>query len=148
MPSICRKIAIAGLALALTLAVGLPAFADTVVFKKRMTGSKEVPPNDSKGKGLIEASFDTSNKQLTWTITYSDLTGIATAAHFHGPAAAKKTAPPVVPITSAVDSPIKGSAVLTDEQAKNLLAGLWYFNVHTAKFPDGEIRGQLRPPNK
>ncbi len=38
---------------------------------------------------------------------------------------------------------IKGMATLTDQQAKDLEAGLWYFNVHTAKFPDGEIRGQL-----
>jgi hypothetical protein len=40
-------------------------------------------------------------------------------------------------------SPIKDQAVLTDSQAKDLLSGNWYFNVHTAQNPGGEIRGQL-----
>ena len=51
-------------------------------------------------------------------------------------------APPVVPITGKLASPIKGSATLTDAQAADLEAGMWYFNVHTAKYPDGEIRGK------
>jgi hypothetical protein len=80
---------------------------------------------------------------LTWTVTYEGLTGPATAAHFHGPAAAGANAPPVVPIKGNLASPITGSATLTDAQAADLSAGNWYFNVHTAKYPDGEIRGQL-----
>ena len=44
---------------------------------------------------------------------------------------------------SALASPITGQATLTDAQAKDLLAGQWYFNVHTAKIPGGEIRGQV-----
>jgi hypothetical protein len=43
-------------------------------------------------------------------------------------------------------SPIKGSETLTPDQAKDLLAGKWYFNVHTAAHGPGEIRGQLNPP--
>jgi hypothetical protein len=82
---------------------------------------------------------------LTWTIVYSGLTGAATAAHFHGPAKPGKNAAPVVPLTGALDSPIKASATLTDAQAKDLLAGLWYINIHTAANPGGEIRGQLTP---
>ena len=52
-------------------------------------------------------------------------------------------APPVVPIEAPFTSPIKGSATLTDAQASDLQAGMWYFNLHTAKYPDGEIRGQV-----
>ena len=55
-----------------------------------------------------------------------------------------KNAPPVVPIPAgALASPIKGTATLTDAQAADLQAGKLYFNVHSAKFPDGEIRGQV-----
>ena len=49
----------------------------------------------------------------------------------------------MVPITGSLDSPIKGSAKLTDEQAKALTDGMMYFNVHTAAHKGGEIRGQL-----
>ena len=80
---------------------------------------------------------------FTWTVTYEGLTGDATAAHFHGPAAADATAGPVVPIDGDLASPIEGSATLTEEQATQLQDGMWYFNVHTAAHPDGEIRGQV-----
>ena len=50
----------------------------------------------------------------------------------------------MVPITQ-LDSPMKGSATLTDDQSKALTGGKMYINVHTAKYPDGEIRGQLAP---
>ena len=135
--------AIAGTAFAIALAVGAPANAAAISYKADMTGAQETPPNDSPGKGTVAASYDPATKTLAWTITYSGLTGAAAAAHFHGPAKVGVKAAPVVPISGDLKSPIKGSAVLTDQQAKDLDAGLLYFNIHTAKFPDGEIRGQL-----
>jgi hypothetical protein len=45
------------------------------------------------------------------------------------------------------DAPIKGAAILQDNQAKALTAGDMYIDVHSAKFPDGEIRGQVKPAN-
>ena len=127
---------------ALLLAIA-PAFADTVKFKADLKGASEVPATDSKGTGAVDASYDTATKALTWTVTYSGLTGDASAAHFHGPAAVGANASPVVPIPAPLASPIKGNATLTDAQAADLSAGNWYFNIHTAKFPDGEIRGQV-----
>lgn len=112
-------------------------------FSAPLKASAEVPPNDSKGTGSIEAKFDPSSKKLNWTINYSGLTGPATAAHFHGPAEPGKNAPPVVPINGNLASPIKGSATLTDAQVADLRAGHWYINVHTAAHKDGELRGQL-----
>jgi len=126
------------------LAFSVPAAsAAEMTFKTEMKAALETPPTTSSGTGEVTATFDPSSKMLTWTITYSGLTGPATAAHFHGPAKAGEKAPPVVPIKGDLASPIKGMATLTDQQAKDLQAGLWYFNVHTAKFPDGELRGQL-----
>ena len=81
---------------------------------------------------------------LTWTITYSGLSGKATAAHLHGPAKEGENAGPMITL-SPLASPIKGSAILTDDQSKALTGGEIYINVHTAKYPDGDIRGQVTP---
>ena len=81
---------------------------------------------------------------LTWKLSYSGLTGPATAAHFHGPAVAGSNAGVVIPFASPA-SPIEGQATLTAAQAADLLAGKWYANVHTAANKGGEIRGQVTP---
>ena len=136
--------ALAAVALSAFLFTGLPAFAAMESYSATLNGATEVPPNDSKGTGAVTATYDTASKKLSYSITYEGLTGTATAAHFHGPAAAGTNAPPVVPIpTTALASPIKGEATLTDAQAADLAAGKWYFNIHTAAHGPGEIRGQV-----
>lgn len=124
------------------------AFADTVAYKANLQPSSEVPPNTSTGHGALTATFDTATKALKYTVTYEGLTGEATAAHFHGPAPVGQNAGVVVPIAKdKLASPITGAATLTDTQVADLLAGKWYFNVHTAKNPGGELRGQVLPGN-
>ena len=72
------------------------------------------------------------------------MTGPVTAAHFHGPAAEGVNAKPQLPVKgNPITSPIEGKAILTPEQAKDLVDGKWYFNLHTAANPGGEIRGQV-----
>src|SRR5580693_9239159 len=61
------------------------------------------------------------------------------AYHFHGPAPVGKAAPVEVPLKAPLDSPMKGSAILTDSQAKDLTDGNMYFNIHTAEHKPGEI---------
>ena len=131
-------------ATALLTFMAMPAFAEEVKFSADLAGTAEVPPNDSAGTGKVDATLDTETKMFTWNITYDGLGGEATAAHFHGPAAEGENAPPVVPIDGALASPIAGNATLTDEQITQLQGGMWYFNVHTAEYPDGEIRGQVK----
>ena len=120
-----------------------PAGAETRRFKAALTSGAETPPNDSKGSGALAATYDTASKKLDWTIEYSGLTGPAAAAHFHGPAPAGKAGPVEVPLSGSLDSPIKGSATLTDDQAKDLMGGMMYINIHTAANKPGEIRGQM-----
>ena len=71
-------------------------------------------------------------------------TGPATMAHFHGPADAGKNAPVEIALKS-ITSPLDGSAVLTDAQAADLMAGKLYFNIHTDANKGGEVRGQVLP---
>ena len=136
-------VGIAGAMAAALFAWTPAALADMVKYKADLKASSEVPAVDSKGSGTLEATYDSASKKLTYTVNYKDLSGPATAAHFHGPADAKANAGVVVPVSGAVTSPIKGEATLTDAQAADLAAGKLYFNVHTAANKGGEIRGQV-----
>ena len=134
------------LVLASTLGFALaaaPAMAATEKFTADLTATAVVPPTASTASGMADVTFDTASKMLSWTVTYKGLTGKPSAAHFHGPAAAGANAGPVVGLTGSLDSPIKGSFALNDKQASELEAGMWYLNVHTSKYADGEIRGQV-----
>jgi hypothetical protein len=131
------------LALAAFLATAPAAFAETINYNVALKAGNEVPPNASTATGTLTATYDTATKKLDYTANYTGLTGPATMAHFHGPAEPGKNAPVVVPVVGSVASPIKGSATLTDAQAADLMAGKWYFNVHTAANKGGEIRGQV-----
>ncbi len=123
------------------LAVGAVQAA-SVNYTATLKGADEVPANTTTGAGSVTAKLDTTTGAFTYAITYGGLTGPATMAHFHGPAAVGANAPPVIVIKS-LPSPITGSATLTPAQVADLTAGKWYFNVHTAAHPSGEIRGQL-----
>jgi hypothetical protein len=133
----------AALIAAANLAMVTTSEAETLHYQATLNGASETPPNDTKGAGTVQATFDTASKKLEWTVDYSGLTGPAVAAHFHGPAPAGKAAPVEVPLQAPLDSPMKGSATLTDAQAKDLSDGMMYFNIHTAANKPGEIRGQM-----
>jgi len=75
--------------LALGIAFAGPAFAEKM--KATLDGKSETPPNASTGAGTADIDYDAASKKLTWKLTYSGLTGPATAAHFHGPADAGRT---------------------------------------------------------
>jgi hypothetical protein len=128
---------------ALTL-VSVAAHAATINLKADLKASAEVPPKDSAGTGSLTATLNTDTNLLTYHIEFSGLTGPVAAAHFHGPAAEGANAKPQLPIKETpITSPVDGKATLTAEQAKELVDGKWYFNLHTAANPGGEIRGQV-----
>jgi hypothetical protein len=147
--SLLNRKVLVSLAMALMSSmVSSSAFADTVALQANLQPSSEVPPRVSKGHGLLKATFDTTTKTLQWTVTYAELSGPATMAHFHGPAPVGQNAKVQVPIDkNLLPSPMTGQATLSEEQSTELLAGQYYFNIHTEKNPTGEIRGQVMPAN-
>ena len=136
-----NKTMLATLALGAAIAFAGPAFAEKM--KATLDSKAEVPPNASAATGTADIDYDAASKKLSWKVTYSGLSGPATAAHFHGPAEAGKNAGVAVPIANIASSPAEGSATLTDAQAADLAAGKYYVNIHTAANPGGEIRGQV-----
>ena len=97
-------------------------------------------PAGSGGTGGM--TYDSVTNMLTWNISFSNLSSAPFAAHFHGPAAPGANASIQVTIGD-LTSPSTGSAMITEGQEADLLAGLYYINYHTTACPDGEVRGQV-----
>lgn len=130
----------------LVLLAGGAAQAEIIHFGATLTGPGEVPPNATTGHGELSAELETTEHTLAYRASYTGLTGPATGAHFHGPAAPGANGPPVVMVADPA-TPIGGSVHVTPAQQADLLAGRWYFNVHTQANPGGEIRGQVQRLN-
>jgi len=114
-------------------------------FKADLTAAQEVPPTDSGGTGVALVTLD-PNGMLRWNVSYQALTGPAMAAHFHGPAGPGANAGVTVNIgDQGLPSPMQGSTQLNATQVADLVGGRWYINIHTARYPNGEIRGQVVP---
>jgi hypothetical protein len=143
--TLLRTTAVAGfLALGLAGCGSMMSSEKSDTYRATLSASQEVPPNPSTATGTAEVQLNTNTNTLSWKVTYSGLSGPATAGHIHGPAAAGANAGVLVPFNNVGASPIQGQAQITPAQAADLAAGKWYVNLHTAKSPGGEIRGQLQ----
>lgn len=123
-------------------ALALSACAQTQTYQAAISGAQQVPPTASTGTGTMTARYQPDTRALTYKVEYNGLTGPATGAHIHAPAAPGATAPVAVPFPSTA-SPINGGITLTQAQADALVSGQSYVNIHTAANPNGEIRGQI-----
>ncbi len=131
-----------------------PPSTSFFIFSNPYSGAQEVPPNASPGTGTINGAYDSSANLIYYTISFSGLTDTTIAAHFHGPAMPGVAAGVTIPHAGF---PIGDTAgvfnkmdTLTNVQEADLLAGLWYSNIHTDSFPGGEIRAQIelqQPPS-
>ncbi len=147
--------------------------ADGLRAKARLTGFQEVPAVSTPGSGRFEGQLSADGLTLTWTLTYADLKGNAvengavTGAHLHlaqrgvaggiaihlcggGGGTEACPAPPASLTGTATAASVVGPAGqgLDAGQLADLVAamraGVTYVNVHTTRFPSGEIRGQVR----
>ncbi len=132
------------LILALVLISVAPALAVLVPLSVDMDGFQANAGlgTGSLGVGTATITLDTDSNSLSWVIVWSGLTGTPTAMHFHGPALPNQNAGVQVG-TGVVGPPVVGNAILSANQVDDLLAGLWYLNLHTDEFPGGEIRGTV-----
>jgi hypothetical protein len=122
------------------------ARAQTVIFTASLDGAQEVPSNGSGGTGSGTLNFNSTTRDWTLSGTFTGLTGTTNNAHIHGPAAPGVSAGVVTGITyttGATSGTFSGAGTFSVSQANDLLAGLYYINIHTSAFGGGEIRGQL-----
>lgn len=118
-----------------------------------LDGLQEVPVVVTPGTGSLTGTYDSDSNLLTWSGSFADLIGTTTDAHFHGPAAVGVSAGVQVHMTAGGGGDIfplgvtsgafSGTATITETQEGQLLAGLWYTNIHSTFRPGGEIRGQV-----
>ncbi len=149
-----RTILSSGLSLGLLLAasacsfnMGEPNLPQTDL-RADLSGTRVVPATDSRGEGYFAATYRPSTRVLEYKINLVRLSGPVRQAGLYGPAAPGHNAVQVVPIDVpfyADRSTVNDGVTLTEQQAREVLAGLWYVNVLTEKYPDGEIRGQILP---
>lgn len=167
------KIKVTAIWVGVALAAGLltaPALrADTEVFSATLEGDNEVPPNNTDGQADFRMEVD--GNSITFTLTFSGLSTPLFVSHLHfaptkvaggvmiflcgggnQPACPSATSGTITgTITAAnVTGPVgqgidAGDLVSAFEAVRE---GNAYANMHTTKFPGGEIRGQVRRKGK
>lgn len=145
--SLVRRLLVAGAACALVLT----ARSQVVEFRATLTPQQENPATTSPASGSAIMLYDVGANTFDLVVTINGMTNPATASHLHE--AAPGTNGPVV-------TNLGGEAVYTRSGSTlratfrnvthggdklRLLQGGAYFNIHSAQFPGGEIRGQLIP---
>jgi CHRD domain len=116
------------------------AFAASPVMVGTKLDAMQDHATSSHGKGSFTA--DITGKKLTFTLKFSGLTGAASAAHIHL-GAKGKAGPVIIPLCGPCKAKVSGTVHVTATQIKQIESGKTYVNVNTAKYPNGEIRGQL-----
>lgn len=141
-------------------------------FRAGMIGYQEVPANSTIGAGAFEARVNDAGDEINYTLSYGDLEATVTQAHVHlgqrgvnggisawlcegtlaSPSASTPACPPSTggsvsgTITALEVIGPAGQGIAAAEFAelvRAIRAGVVYANVHTTKFPGGEIRGQV-----
>lgn len=120
----------------------MPGMKGGVTEQLSLSGAHEVPAaaTSASGSGTVTIHADHSvHARIT-------VTGMnPTAAHIHE-GAAGANGPVIVPLTKRGDSEFVAAdgAKLTPAQHESYKAGKLYVNVHSAKYPGGELRAQLK----
>jgi hypothetical protein len=112
-----------------------------VQYNVNLDGRKEVPANPSTARGAASVRVNTTTNTLSYFISYTGLSSRETGAHIHGFAAAGSNAG--VLHTLPFGPSKSGTWTYAEAQEANILAGLTYLNIHSQRYPNGEIRGQI-----
>ena len=136
----------AGVSIGVSAAGQAVGGATTLSLSAKLLASQEVPkpqaPATARGSFAAGLVRNGAGGSLSWRLTFQGLSGKASAAHVHL-GRRGKAGPVAVPLCGPCRSGARGTAKLNAKTVAALLAGGAYVNVHTAKNPAGEIRGQV-----
>ncbi|MEM3096223.1 MAG: CHRD domain-containing protein [Nitrososphaerota archaeon] len=134
-------------------------------FKARLDGFQETPSHYTSGWGFLNLWISQDGTSITYELWYVNVEADVTAAHIH--LGAKGTAGGVIaflcggggkPACPARAGTVSGTITASDiigpadqgiqqgqmdKVVQSVRAGAVYANIHTSKYPAGEIRGQL-----
>lgn len=131
-----------------------------------LIGFNEVPANVTPASGDFSATIDETAQTITFTLTFTGLEGTTTASHIHvaqpdvsGGISAFLCgggSKPACPASGTVTGTIVAADVIGPNPqgvepgafaklVQAIEAGKAYVNVHSSRFPAGEIRGQINP---
>jgi len=114
----------------------------SLLFVANLNGAQETPSTNSTATGTATLLLSPDEKSARVSLNFSGLTSPQTAARIHGPAAVGVSGPVIFPLPNGQVSDFE--IALNSSQADELKNGLWYVNVHSNNFMNGEIRGQLQ----
>jgi hypothetical protein len=148
-----RRLIVSAAALPAVLAAGVwtglgaGQGAESTGFIARLNAVQEVPKPAgvrAAAGGVFSATLVRSRAggSLSWRLTFQGLTGKATASHIHVGVRGRSGAVQVS-LCGPCRSGARGITRVNAKTVTALLAGRSYVNVHTAKNPAGEIRGQV-----
>jgi hypothetical protein len=123
-----------------------------------LTSAQEIPANTSSALGIMDIAYSKETRLLTWSVTWSGLTGPVSLMHIHGLAPKGFAAgvvyniitpsnglatpnPALYGATGKFSGTMLADGVVVKEQ--DLLNGLYYMNIHTAANGGGEINGKI-----
>lgn len=134
---------------AVIAALSLTARAQVVEFRATITAAQEVPATTSAATGTAIMLYDVNANTFDLFVSITGMTNTATASHLHEAAAG--VAGGVVTNLGAEAVYTRNGNTLTavfrgvthgGDKLKLLQNGT-YFNIHSAQFPGGEVRGQM-----
>jgi hypothetical protein len=139
---------------ALAAVIALPSLSSgATLLGAKLKGAHEVPgPGDNDAKGGIQLTLKAKKKKVCFTLEYRKLDGGAAAGHIHK--GEKGVAGPIKVELFEVDPPLaeRGSFEGCQKNVKRKLIRRikrkpekFYVNIHSEPYPDGAIRGQLKP---
>lgn len=115
----------------------------TTRYTASLNGANQRPTSTtSTATGTFTGDVNTTTRVMSYTLTLSGLTPIA--AHLHRITAADSTGPVMVPFSSTITNGYSGTVTLAQTQLDSMNNNQVYANVHSAAYPAGEIRGNVR----
>ena len=118
-------------------------------FYADLSDDAEHLPTESPGVGRADFVLERDTLKLSWSVRFKDLTSQTTGLHIHGPVPAEGLAPPIFDLAPELFmSPVEGEKILSQGEVAYFIQHLVYVNLHTTRYPEGELRGPVRkiPP--